>query len=193
MIGRELINSYKKSVEAGKAENIDTEKSDIPVISAADARPKPGWRESEVRGEFLKAMQIGNYSLSTMIQAEQLFRLETRNFTSGQWKTCLSPGMHAHDETYPYGWSTPVVGWKKSPRSNRPDGMVVFTENKSIRDVEPMRIAYLSFSETITCILGVCEYIEKYGPFRWFGIEENDQTAYMNAMKNYPSKFFQFS
>lgn len=75
-----------------------------------------GWRRGYVTAEFSQATGGGlsdtlqdiadEYGLNYARDVERLARLETANFSSGQWDLYNTPGMEAFTGSFPYGWSS---------------------------------------------------------------------------------------
>jgi hypothetical protein len=76
-----------------------------------------GWRRGFVSAEFSQVKASGElsdtlaniaaeYGLGYARDIERLVRLETANFTSGQWELYNTAGMEATQGEFPFGWGS---------------------------------------------------------------------------------------
>jgi hypothetical protein len=64
---------------------------------------------------------------------EKIYRLETNNFSSGQFLKTYSAGMEATPDSkgvFPYGWGSLRKFWNEQP-NNKPTGILKMKENKT--------------------------------------------------------------
>ena len=59
--------------------------------------------EADIRAAFARIVQAYGRDIARTV--ERIYRLETANFTSGQFRMCNTPGMVATSSSYPFGWS----------------------------------------------------------------------------------------
>lgn len=116
------------------------------------------------------------YGIETARWVERIYRLETRNFKSGQFIQTGSAGMEKHSNSYPYGWTTPAILWDERP-DFRPVGFIKMNENGTGIGKE-----FLIFPSVEAAMLSLGEYVKKYGPGRWYSINELDQIAYVEKL-----------
>jgi hypothetical protein len=124
---------------------------------------------------------LGLYPRPVVENMEKIFRLETANFSSGQFKGTLSPGMEKFGSVYPYGWNTlKSVVWDKHP-DWRPIGYKTFTENGTGKQK-----TFLSFPNLEASVMTICAFLSYYNndPGRWFSTSESEKLSYNNKIKN---------
>lgn len=87
-----------------------------------------GWyrksiRMKEVTLALKKVLQVFGLTVATNI--ERIYRLETRDFTSGGFENTFAPGMQVGNgqTVFPYGWHSLSDYWKENP-SRAPIGVV---------------------------------------------------------------------
>lgn len=103
---------------------------------------------------------------------EQIYRLETRNFSSGQYLKTYSAGMEKHSEAFPYGWTTPGKLWKRD-KSTAPVGFVNMTDSGN-RNVD-----FLKFRDPYSGMASLAEFLQRYqNPGRWYSTDKGQQDLY---------------
>ena len=84
--------------------------------------------ETEIKAALLKVCET--YGKLFAARLEQLYRNETRHFTSGNFLKTLSPGMQATSKSLPYGWKSLEQFWIANPHF-APTGIFEQVENTS--------------------------------------------------------------
>lgn len=115
---------------------------------------------------------------------EQIYRLETRNFQSEQYKKSLSAGMEPANDTYPYGWTTPYEKvWKQNPKL-APIGLTEIMTDSGGR-----KVRFIRFPSLYAAAKAMAEYLKKYGPGRWYSTDPALSAAYVASIENIPTRF----
>lgn len=115
---------------------------------------------------------------------EQIYRKETANFTSKQYRATYSAGMEAHTPAYPYGWTTPAQLWKREP-GLRPVGVLSFRENQT-----GIMKPFLAFRNLEGGMMALAVYLEKYqNPGRWYSLDPDNQARYISELATIEPKF----
>jgi hypothetical protein len=110
------------------------------------------------------ALRIIQQKFGTKIaqQVEQVYRIETGNFTSGQFLASRSAGMVAFKDTFPYGWIKFIDLWQSTPKS-APVGLTrPFT-------VKGKDYKYIIFPSMLAAMLPLAAVIAKGGTGAWGG------------------------
>jgi hypothetical protein len=110
---------------------------------------------------------------------EQLFRNETRHFTSGQFKGTFSPGMEPApntNRTYPYGWSS----LKNFAIANNIPASSFYIGGPYTEGGTGRQKYFVGFPNLYTSMLFVMYVIEKRGwNFgKWFSFNESSAQHY---------------
>jgi hypothetical protein len=72
------------------------------------------FNETDFKNAVVELKKAG-YKYEVLAKLEQLYRLETGNFKSGQYKACGSPGMEiaGNVKKFPYGWKSVKTFYEK--------------------------------------------------------------------------------
>jgi hypothetical protein len=139
--------------------------------------------ETQISEAFKKALL--KYGKAVTSNVEKIYRLETANFTSGQFIGTYSPGMEKQSNSYPYGWNTMKKKvWDIHPEY-KPTGLKTFTENGTGK-----KKTFVQFPSFEAALMSVCEFIKATGnnPGRWFSLDPFQQASYntkINGIKSY--------
>lgn len=114
---------------------------------------------------------------------ERIYRLETRNFDSLQYKKTGTPGMEAHGAAFPYGWLLFERGWKENPAS-APTGMLKMAESGT-----NISKPFLIFSAVIYPVRNLAQYVNTYGAGRWYSTKPDMQAVYIKRLNNIQTKY----
>lgn len=109
---------------------------------------------------------------------ERIYRLETRNFDSAQFRQTNTPGMHAFTQAYPFGWK------KRGTVPSDFAPLVRMEENAGGGIVS--WVAFRQFRKAATY---VADFLKDYGNNggRWKSTEADAQARYRGALENVPS------
>ncbi len=129
--------------------------------------------------ESLKSI-ADEYGIDIARKVEQLFRLETRHFGSGQFLATFSPGMEKHSDKYPFGWKSMKAYWDEI-------GLVptfhTMPENKT-----GLSKTFLKFPNVLTAMRSVARYIKNYSPERWYSLDPVKQAEYRDSLNSIKPK-----
>jgi|WetSurMetagenome_2_1015567.scaffolds.fasta_scaffold02016_6 hypothetical protein len=127
-----------------------------------------------------KALKL--YPRSIVENCEKIFRIETNNFKSGQFKGTYSPGMESFSTNYPYGWkSLHTLIWSNNPQY-APVGTVPFIENGTGKTKY-----FVKFADVEDSVLTLCEFLKIHNnnAGRWFSTDATKQNEYNNKLVNF--------
>jgi hypothetical protein len=147
-----------------------------------------------------KALKViyDKYGAEMATKIEKMYRCETTNFTSGQYKHCGTPGMEAVK-----GTSAPYYGWgsMKKFQEQFPEYITVGTwsamEGKGLSDeggIAQNTTTPKTFVK-INSVLGAMEFVvytlNKRGgqPGSWYSFDKDFQTKYDNEISKYVAYF----
>ena len=119
---------------------------------------------------------------------ERLYRLETAHFSSKQFKETGSPGMEAHSNKFPYGWTSLLGFWTKYPQ-HAPIGFYSIFENKGLGDREVKQKNFLKFASFESALLSLNKYADKYPIERWYSTRPEEQQKYRNTLNSIIPRF----
>ncbi len=110
---------------------------------------------------------------------EQLFRNETRHFTSGNFIRTLSPGMEATAAVLPFGWNSLAQFWKENPQY-APTSLFSQVDNNSALSGSTGMQHFLVFPNILASMMSVAKKIEINGgdAGTWFDNVKADQQHY---------------
>jgi len=117
---------------------------------------------------------------------ERIYRLETRNFQSGQYLKTGSPGMESFGDDFPYGWTTINRDlWKSNP-DDRPTGKMTMKEN-----VTGKQKTFLIFPSVLSGMRAVATHISADGkrPGNWFSNVPSLQARYEKDLLGFTPKY----
>lgn len=104
---------------------------------------------------------------------ERIYRLETRNFDSEQYRKTFSAGQEAVEgiDKYPYGWNDSF--WNKYP-TLRPIGLV------GMNDVSGTYARFIKYPNVTAGMLYLGDFLRRYNnnPGRWFTTNDAAQKTY---------------
>ncbi len=113
---------------------------------------------------------------------ERMYRIETANFKSGQFKGTFSPGMETFGKTYPYGWNTiSRVVWERYPAA-RPTGKLwTGTEGGT-----GLQKSFLVFPHLLAAMTTVAGFITHYkNAARWYSTKPESQERYAASLAKF--------
>lgn len=116
-------------------------------------------------------------------QVEQMYRKETNNFKSVQYKKTGSAGMEAHSKIFPYGWLLFKDSWIKNPNS-APNETIYISENQT-----GIKKPFLAFRSVLYAADALARYIIKYGAGRWYSTNETAANKYMYELSLINTKY----
>ena len=112
---------------------------------------------------------------------EKIYRLETRNFSSGQFLKTYSAGMESHSKNFPYGWTSLKKFWTEQPH-HKPVGKV------DMKDAIGMK-SFLKFPSLFSAMFPLAFMLQKRGNDvgTWFSNDEAQRQHYRNLISKMPS------
>ena len=136
-----------------------------------------------ITDQFKAALKkvVAKYGLDIASNVEKIFRLETANFTSGQFKGTFSPGMEKATNTYPFGWTS--LGnsvWKENPQY-APHDFLPFTENATGKTKY-----FIKFPSLEASVMTIAQFLKNVNnnPGRWYSMEPDLQEEYAAKLSN---------
>lgn len=150
-----LLNHSRK-----KTENVNSNSPNIPSQGKMD---NPKYVFQNLKEDF---------GADIARKVEQIYRLETRNFDSGQYRKGRSAGQVAHGNTFPYGWRAMESLWLADPKL-APTGFDTWK-------VKGKDYTYLVYPNLFAGAYSLATFLKKYGGKvgRWFSAKPEDQAAY---------------
>jgi hypothetical protein len=126
----------------------------------------------DMKSSLKKALDA--YDATIVENCERIFRLESGNFTSGQFLGTYSPGMEPASPIYPYGWNSLKDFWD-SNNPYKPIGIKTYTENGT-----GIRKQFIQFPTVEAGVFTVCEWLTIFenNPGRWFSTDVIGQANY---------------
>jgi hypothetical protein len=123
------------------------------------------------------------FGLNIAKRVEQIYRLETANFTSKQFLGTHSAGMMKFSPNFPYGWNTMFgIFWSTNP-SFAPIGTKTFIEGKGLDKTGGGEKEFLVFRDLKSAMFTLAEFLKHYGnPGRWYSLDTNKQNLYVNRL-----------
>jgi hypothetical protein len=117
---------------------------------------------------------LNDYDADIVANCERIFRLESGNFTSGQFLGTYSPGMEPFGINYPYGWNSLQPFWDLYPEY-KPVGLKTYTENGT-----GIRKQFIQFPSVEAGVFSLCNWLVLFSnnPGRWFSTEITAQNSY---------------
>lgn len=132
--------------------------------------------ENDFISAFRKIINEGRFNESIFPYVERIYRKETRNFDSLQYRKTGSPGMEAHGERQPWGWRSLLWVWRNNAEL-KPVGVIKMREN-----VTGIEKPFLVFPSVYAAIYALCVYLEKYPPARWYTTDKGKQAIYTREL-----------
>ena len=159
-----------------KAQAKSNKNSNSPSLPNQGKRDNPQYVFEEVADTFGKGIARN---------VERMYRLETANFTSGQYRKGRSAGMHAHGKSFPYGWTSVENMWLKNPTL----APVGFDDWE--KDSGGYKVSYLVFPNLYAGAFALATFLEKYknNPGRWFSTDPASQRVYNKKVEAQPVKY----
>ena len=120
------------------------------------------------------------YGTAIAQNVEKIYRLETANFTSGQFLATHSPGMMAFGTSFPYGWNTiNNVVWSKNP-DYKPSGISYHKENPGLSGAGGGEKAFIKFPNLKAAVFTLAGFLNHYGnnAGRWYSTNNMEQALY---------------
>lgn len=121
---------------------------------------------------------------------ERIYRLETNNFNSQQFKETYSAGMEAFSTAFPYGWS--IGGyWNEKGKKYSPIGVITLREGKGLLNDGGNLKRFVKFPNLESAMFSLAEFLKIYGnnAGRWFSTNEGRQQAYNDAIQKVNTLF----
>lgn len=117
---------------------------------------------------------LNSFDTSIVENCERIFRLESGNFTSGQFLGTYSPGMEPASPNFPYGWNSLKDFWLEHSEY-KPVGLKTYTENGT-----GIKKQFIQFPTIEAGVMTICQWLAIFGnnPGRWFSTEIDLQTSY---------------
>ncbi len=142
--------------------------------------------EGKLKVAFYKASQ--KYGVDLAAQVEQLFRKETRNFESTQFKKCLSAGMEVGTigkTVFPFGWSSLREFVNKNPKYKNGYDTITFRENGTGR-----LKTFIKFPSLEASVLFTCFMVKKRGHVgKWRSLDEKIADTYLASLLRFKVKY----
>ena len=129
------------------------------------------------------------YGLEIAKNVERIYRLETNNFKSEQYKKSGSAGMLRQGESTPFGWSSLAQFWLKHSNYAPTEKIVTFIKNDEETGL-PKVYNYLAFDD-FGGFYSLAEFLNQYNnnAGRWFSTDETLQNNYINTLNSIETKF----
>jgi len=129
----------------------------------------------------LGKLKSKGFDSDTLRFIEKIYRLETRNFESVQFKKTYSAGMEvANPNKKHYGWDSKLF-------INPPTGFEVVRENKT-----GINKRFVKFNNMYDAMFVLASYIKKYNnPYRWFSLDNEKQNIYADSLKNIKTPIYE--
>lgn len=110
---------------------------------------------------------------------DRIYRFETRNYQSGQFRKTGTPGMEITPGTaYPWGWKATEKNVWSIP-DLKPVGTVIMKENQTGKKKE-----FIVLPSVYAGMKVVADYLQRGNrPGRWFSTVESDQKWYEQKLK----------
>jgi hypothetical protein len=120
------------------------------------------------------------YSKEILSNVEKIYRLESANFTSGQFLGTWSPGMEKAKDVYPYGWTSLRPYWDANPLV-KPVGLKTFTENGT-----GIKKTFIKFPTLNAGVFTLCKWLQNNGnkPAKWFSTNTASMANYQKKLDN---------
>jgi hypothetical protein len=127
------------------------------------------------------------YGEQTAKDVERIYRLETANFSSGQFINSLSAGMEVGRDktgkpisTFPYGWGSLRKFWDEQP-TNRPTGFLKMKENVTGKEK-----LFIKFPSLFSAMFVLALTIKNRGgnAGAWHSTEEEKQKYYEKLLSS---------
>jgi hypothetical protein len=117
---------------------------------------------------------------------ERIYRLETRNFTSGQYMAGRSAGMEATQDAFPYGWSSLKNMWMANPNL-KPIGLDLWESDSGGRP----DVNFIVFPNLYAGAVALAQTLKNRGnkPGSWFSKDPQQQASYERVLSNYQAKY----
>jgi len=116
---------------------------------------------------------------------ERALRIETANFSSGQWKQGNTAGMEATNNTFPYGWGSLEEFIEDFPDLElTPWDFITYTMNENGTGI-PKK--FIRFPNAFAFILFFAWFIQNKRSGRvasWYSLKEESAQRYENSMSN---------
>lgn len=139
--------------------------------------------EEKIKKAFEEASD--KYGADIARTAERIYRKETAHFTSIQFLKGFSPGMEAHGDSFPWGWTSMADFWRKNNKY-MPVGMYSMAENDGLHDQGGKVKRFLKFPSVKAAVFSLCVFLEKYNNNggRWYSTNYLRQRDYNNSLLN---------
>lgn len=131
------------------------------------------------------------YPVEILKNAERIFRLETRHFTSGGLRLTNGAGMQATTNDFPYGWYSMKQFWLNNQYAS-PERISYIRENKQPDIAGSGKIQmFLVFSDILAGIETLCYWlsINKNNAGRWFSTDKSKQESYTAKINQISTKY----
>jgi hypothetical protein len=181
------VKTYQKEWEANVQSEVDEFFRSLAPPSAppSDQNSTPGnFTRTDARNGL--NLIIGRYGKDLAITIERIYRLETRNFTSGQFKHTGTAGMQVEGPA-------PYYGWTPSYFTDLPTGTWSIFENKGLSGIggnaqnTKTKTAFVLMPSVSSGMIFLANFIIGHdgNPGRWFSTDPARQNLYNTTiMKN---------
>lgn len=120
-----------------------------------------------------------SFPLWVLKDMERMYRLETRFFTSGQFKGTFSPGMETFGKKFPYGWITVNREvWSVFPYA-KPTGKL-WTGKEGGTGKQKSFLVFPSLLAAMTTVAGFIYHYQNAA--RWYSTNKESQERYRNTL-----------
>lgn len=168
-----LLAASSGKKDSGSGSGAGSSASDRPISDAL------------LQNAFQKAK--AKYGATIAGQTEQLYRKETRNFDSGQFRKTYTPGMEqaTGKDEFPYGWGSLNDFLAAFPQYKGEFKLVAMTENNT-----GITKKYVYFPTLEGAVMFVAYTINRRGnPGYWRSFDEAVAAAYADSLNNYQIKY----
>ncbi len=141
--------------------------------------------DADLQKAFSKVKSV--YGEEIARTAEQLYRKETRNFDSGQFRKTFSAGMEAvkGKTAFPWGWGSLTSFVKKYPSYNGEFYTITMTENGTGKQKR-----FIGFPTLEGAVMFLAYMITKRGHAGyWRSLDKDIADRYLASVKTYSVKF----
>jgi hypothetical protein len=102
-------------------------------------------------------LALGTYDPAIVANAEKMYRLESANFTSGQFNADFGAGMEAFRPTFPYAWDSLSSFWTEHP-TYAPIGL----DSSRVDRQTGKGVTFLKFANFEAGFFTLCQWLDDH-------------------------------
>lgn len=135
--------------------------------------------EGDLNNAFKKLVPITGRKVAENV--ERIYRLETRNFQSGQFLRTYSAGMEASKNSFPWGWTSLKKLWTEKP-SLKPVGTVKMHDADKKDGID----SFLKFPDLFSGLFALAMVLQARGnnAGAWYSTDPDQQNSYAAKVKS---------